>query len=306
MSILIIGERFFGYAQRIKKHLEKRGTEADLVFGYAYGWKDRARKKLLGRLPDEYNYYSNLLSADKKYQVILVINGKNLPGYFVQLLNNYYPTAKKVLYVWDDLENLQQSEEFFGVFDAKFTYSKYDADRFPGFVFQPFFYTHEYKAEEKNIGISFVGSLHSDRYETLKRFERLNPRVKFFFYLYADFISYLKYARFVKFIDVQFHALSYNDYIKTVAASEAVIELPHAAQMNITTRAIEVLGTRTKLITTSAAVKNYDFYNDRNIFIVTDVNISQIQDWLQLDYQDYPLEVKRKYHIDSWLEVVLN
>lgn len=306
MNVLIIGEVFFGYANRIKEHLEKRGVQTDLVFSYAYSSKDRTKKKLLGQEPNEYGYYNKLLNADKNYDVIMVINGKNLPTYFVQQLNSYYPTAKKVLYVWDDLGNLEQSKVFFDVFDSKYTYSKSDAENHSEFIFQPFFFTHESNIQKRDIGASFVGSLHSDRFETLKRFEKFNSKVKFFFYLYSDFISYLKFIRRVRFGDVKFKALSYDDYIAVLGKSQALIELPHPAQHNITTRAIEVLGTRTKLITTSDAVKKYDFYNDNNIFIVKNHNISEIQNWLEQDYQEYPAELISKYHIDSWLTVLLS
>lgn len=305
MKILIIGEPFFGYAERIKKQLIRRGLEADLVFGYTPTSKDRFLKKIFKKEFNEKPYYQNLLNAKEAYNFILVINGKNLPDYFIHGIMQKNKKAEKVLYVWDDIKNLQQTNDFFSLFDRKLTYSKFDADENPGFQFQPFFFSHQFNVQQKDIGASFVGSLHSDRYKKLKYLQEKNPEAHFFFYLFSDLISYFKYATMVKLKDVKFKTLAYEEYIATLSRSKAVIELQHSTQRNITTRAIEVLGTQTKLITTSEGVKNYDFYNENNVFILNDNNTTEIQHWLKQDYQPYSEDLIRKYHINSWLDEIL-
>lgn len=305
MKILIIGEKFFGYAERIKDFLEKKNYEADLVFGFAPNFRDRIKRKLLGGGFDEKDYYKNVLKKDEIYDYILVINGKFLPDYFVEEIRSNYQGAKKILYVWDDLKNLNQTEEFFGLFDKKYSYSKFDADQNSAFEFRPFFYSKRIKTNAKTIGASFVGSLHSDRYKTLKNIEKLNPKISFFFYLYADFMSYFKYWKETKLKDIRFKVLNYDGYVKTLADSVALIELPHSEQKNITTRAIEVLGTQTKLVTTTHAIKNYDFYNENNIFILDKNNTSEIQNWLTKDYEEYSEELLQKYYIESWIDEIL-
>lgn len=305
MKILIIGDAFFGYIDRIKIQLEKRNILSDIIYTYVPKSMDRAKKKILNKEYDEKYYYQNRLKAREKYDVILVINGKNLPESFIEELQNSHKNTRKILYVWDDFKNLNQSNCFFDIFHEKYTYSKLDAADNPEFKFQPFFFTHQSDVIKRNIGASFVGSLHSGRQKSLRDIKNLNPQVNFFFYLYSDIISFLKYTKNTKVSEVKFKILDYYDYIKIVGNSTALIELPHQEQKNITTRAIEVLGTKTKLITTVKAIKSYDFYNENNIFIM-DSNISQIQEWLKKDYIEYDPELTKKYHIDSWLDVILN
>jgi hypothetical protein len=305
MKILIIGDAFFGYIDRIKIHLEKRNILSDVIYTFEPKWLDRAKKKLLNKEFDEKYYYQNKLKANEKYNLILVINGKKIPEFFIEELKESYKNVRKILYAWDDLLNLDQSDSFFEIFDRKYSYSKLDSTANPEFIYQPFFFTHQSDIARRNIGASFVGSLHSDRQKNLRDIRNLNPEVIFFIYLYSDIISFMKYIRNTKICEVKFKILNYDNYIKIVGKSSAIIELPHPKQKNITTRAIEVLGTKTKLITTVDAVKNYDFYNENNIFIINN-NISQIQEWLKKDYVEYHPELTKKYHIDSWLDVILN
>lgn len=305
-KILIIGESFFGYVDRIKSHLEQRDITVDIIYTFVPTFEDRAKRKLFKKEFDEQNYYEQSLKAGNVYDLILVINGKKLPEKFIDNLKKFHPTTRKILYVWDDLDNLQQSDNFFSIFSKKYTYSKFDADRYPEFIFQPFFFSHQSNVSKRIIGASFVGTLHSDRYQKLQNLKKINPAVSFYFYLYTDLMSYIKFMKNTKLKDVKFKTLEYAQYIEAVAKSKALIELPHIDQKNITTRAIEVLGTKTKLITTSEAVKNYDFYNPENIFIINATNSDEISAWLDKDYKDYTPELLNKYHIESWLNVILN
>lgn len=56
--------------------------------------------------------------------------------------------------------------------------------------------------------------------------------------------------------------------IAVLAISKAQIEIQHPSQKGLTTRAFESLGTKTKLITTNPAIRQYDFYNSNNILII--------------------------------------
>ncbi|WP_417431767.1 hypothetical protein [Halpernia sp.] len=304
MKILIFSENFFGYADRIKEHLQKRNFEVDLKYFFIPGTLDRIKKKIFKIEYNQKPHYKHILSDDTIYDLVLVINGKDIPNFVIKKLSDKYKNCKKILYIWDDIKNLNPPEIFLQLFDKIYTYSKFDADENPDLEFLPFFYTHQSNTVSRKQDAAFVGTVHSDRYQKLKNFKKNNPKLHFYFYLYAGFITYLKYLSKVNIKDVQFTPLTYDDYIKVVANSKCLIELPHPTQRNITTRAIEVIGTHTKLITTSDAVKNYDFYNPINIFIVKDNNVSEIQNWIKNSYQEYPEEIIRKYYIDNWLDKI--
>lgn len=305
MKILIIAEHFFGYEERIKNRLQQRNYEVDLKYLFVPSSSDRIKKKIFGKDYPLDAYYEKLLDHRKNYDFLLVINGKNMPVRFVEKLSSTLMNASKVLYIWDDMENLDQTEAFYQIFDRKYTYSKFDADKSSGISFLPFFFSHDTENYDREIDVSFVGSLHSDRYKTITQFKRNNPSLNCSFYLYTDVMSYLKYCTGTPVNEVKFKKLDYEKYISLLSKSKAVLELPHPTQKNITTRAIEALGTRTKLITTSVAVKEYDFYNPNNIFILNEENGSELKEWINVGYEENDAKVREKYTMDSWLDHIL-
>ena len=91
-----------------------------------------------------------------------------------------------------------------------------------------------------------------------------------------------------------------------LSKSVVTIEIPDNNQYNITTRPIESLGTKTKVLTRNSSIKLYDFYNESNFFIFDDKNIKDINDWLKVPFSDYSKEILNKYHINQWIEKILN
>ncbi len=306
MNILIISEPFFGYAERIKDFLTNQNHWVDLKFQFVPTVKDRLKRQIFKKEFDQENYYENLLDPKKNYDLILVINGKNIPLTVIDKMTRFYKNSKKILYIWDDFKNLEQNDSFYNFFDIKYTYSKFDAEENANLIYLPFFYSHESVNKEREFDISFVGSMHSDRYQKLTEIKKANQSLKFFYFIYADFITYANYITKIKFSDVNFSVMSYDDYIKTLSKSKAVVELPHPTQKNITTRAIEVLGTRTKLITTSTAVKNYEFYHPDNVFIIDEKNLPEISDWLGISFKENSSEILKKYSLQNWVENILS
>lgn len=306
MEILIISEPFFGYANRIKDFLINQKHAVDLKFQFVPSVKDRLKRQIFKREFDQAHYYENLLDPKKNYDFILVINGKNIPITVIEKMTSYYKNSRKILYIWDDFKNLEQNRTFYDFFDIKYTYSKFDAEENKDLFFLPFFYSHGSTNKIRDIDVSFVGSMHSDRYQKLRQIKNANQKLKYFYYIYADFITYAKYFTKIKFTDVNFSVMSYDNYIKTLSKSKAVIELPHPTQKNITTRAIEVLGTRTKLITTSHAVKNYEFYHPDNVFIINDKNLPEISDWLNITFNENSSEILKKYSLQNWVDNILS
>lgn len=306
MKILLISESFFGYADRLRSAFEKEGHSVKLISTFSPNFLQRFIKKIFNIPFNQEKYNAKILNFKKDFDVLLIINGKDLPHSFLLNLEQKLGKIKKLLYIWDDIKNLNQTQNFFDFFDKTYSYSIFDAEENANIEYLPFFYTHEIVATEKKIDLAFVGTLHTDRYSKLKSLENANPKLSFFNYIFADFMTYLKFFKQVNFNNIKFKPLAYTGYIQVLAESKAVIELPHPNQKNITTRAIEVLGTQTKLVTTSVAVKSYDFYSEENIFILNNENAAKLTDWLQKPYKNYPQRLLEKYQVETWISKILN
>jgi hypothetical protein len=300
-KILLIGPEFFGYTDRI---FNKIGENHNVLLEYTF--TPNTLVKRFYKKNSLINYYQTK-KIHKNQDCIFVINGKDVPTSYISELRKNNKNACFILYIWDDYKNINHSEEFLNLFDRVYTYSKYDSIDYPNLIYQPFFYSFENNKclKYKNINLSFVGSLHSDRFNV---YDNINQIVEGsnYLYLYSDGIDFLKKFKNWKYFKyVNFKQLSYENYVNILSKSKMTLEIPHLNQRNITTRAIEALGTRTKLITRSKAVLVSDFYKPNNIFILNSNNISEIKKWSQLPYEEIDFDIKKKYTIDSWCKSVL-
>jgi len=300
-KILIIGPKFFGYVDRIEKTLSKNYNVDKIYTFYPNSFRHRIckNKSLL-------NYYKKI-EISRNYSSIIVVNGRNLPLDYLLKIRTMNPTARFILYIWDDYKNVNHSDDFINFFDIIYTYSKYDSIKYDKLIYQPFFYSNDIDESNwrKDIEISFIGSLHSNRYLIYKEIVK-NISGKKFLYLYSEFFNFFKKSEnWLKFNVVNFRSLPYETYIKILLRSKISIEIPHKLQSNITTRAIEVLGTKTKLITTSSKIVEYDFYNEDNIFVLTDMNFGKLNEWSKIPFKNLETSILKKYSIDTWCENII-
>ena len=66
-------------------------------------------------------------------------------------------------------------------------------------------------------------------------------------------------------------------------------------------RFFEALKYEKKIITDNFSVKEYDFYNPNNIFILHKDNLENLETFLHSDYQKLPPELVEKYSFSSWI-----
>ena len=98
--------------------------------------------------------------------------------------------------------------------------------------------------------------------------------------------------------------LSKNEMMDIIKKSRCILDAPQAGQTGLTIRTLECLGAKRKLITTNADIKNYDFYNEKNI-LVFDGNVDMESPFFTHDYEEIPLEIYKKYSLNSWLKTML-
>lgn len=85
-----------------------------------------------------------------------------------------------------------------------------------------------------------------------------------------------------------------------------MIDIAHPNQKGLSMRPFEALGLKRKLITNNTDIKNYDFYNENNIFVVNDFNNIEIPDsFLNNPYEELPDKIYEKYYIKNWLKTIL-
>lgn len=99
--------------------------------------------------------------------------------------------------------------------------------------------------------------------------------------------------------------LPYYDYLKELTNCNILLDIVQSGQLALTMRVVESLFLSKKLITNNTDIKNYDFYNPNNMFILPDVwdsnLILQLKEFINKPYHPYSKELLSKYDFNHWL-----
>jgi hypothetical protein len=85
-----------------------------------------------------------------------------------------------------------------------------------------------------------------------------------------------------------------------------VVDIQHPRNNGLTMRVFEVLGKRKKIITTNITIKEYDFFNDKNICVVDRNNPIIDLDFFNTDNTIMPDHLYYKYSFYGWLEDIFS
>ena len=215
-----------------------------------------------------------------------------------------------VVYMWDSFKNKPQALDLIPYCDAFYTFDSDDAELY-NIKLKPLFYSNAYKidvlSECPQYDISFIGTVHSSRYEQVRKICN-GFRCYAFFYCpsYIVFLFKKYVTREIKRVslkDVSFRSLGKDDVVSVVVNSKCILDISHPLQQGLTMRSIETLGAKRKLITTNKNICHYDFYNEDNILIIDDsVTTKQIESFLQKKYKTLTAELYNKYSVNYWVK----
>lgn len=328
--ILYFAPKSFGYEHEIKKEIECRGA---IVEFYDERPSNTALVKALIRIDKKRirfytnRYFNNIINKfpNNSFDFIFILRGEAFSPLVIKKLMNSFPKAQLILYLWDSIKN-NNTLEIIPFFNKVFTFDNIDAQKYSNLTFRPLFYLPEYKKVANNNHLStnkivFVGTVHSDRYFFIKKIEaylkQYNFNTDFYFFFQSKLLYYKK-----RLIDKSFRGLTIKDFkfiplgkfdlLKKVSDSTVILDIQHPNQNGLTMRCIETLGAKKKLITTNKEIKNYDFFNENNIFIIErdyfsrTENVDKLYSFIKKPYQDVDPQIFNTYSIESWINEVFS
>lgn len=319
-SVLFFCPKFFGYEQEIAKKLQEMGATVDAYDerpqnNFLTKASIRINKNLVKTKIEEYYQKILVQTASKKYDYVFVVNIEAMLPTVLTRLRQQQPAAQFILYMWDSLQNKKQTPEILPFFDRVFSFDPTDITKIKGVRFRPLFFIDQYAALPKNQekpswGLSFIGTVHSDRYQLIKVLKQQVAAFTLKSYFFMYFPSPLLFA-YKKLTDLKFYQARFSEFsfkslpqpeiIKTIKASMAILDIQHPAQTGLTMRTMEMLGAQKKLVTTNAAIKDYDFYCAQNIFIIDRQQPVLDQAFFESPYQPVAADIYFKYSIEGWL-----
>ena len=196
-------------------------------------------------------------------------------------------------------------------FETILTFDRLDAEKY-NLKFRPLFArkTQQISSKEIKYDISFVGYMHSLRYQVLHNLKKQ---------LDAKDLRYIFLLRTGKFnkwyminISHKIHRddsdmilteqMPYESYIDILNKSNVILDISHPNQSGLTMRTIESLNAGKKLLTTNSDIINYNFNKDQ-------YRVWNLGDVIDYDFLNLKLKFNSNmssYSIENFVEDLLN
>lgn len=317
--VLLIAPRFFGYEAEIVAEFERQGTYVDLLPDRPFDSPflkaaTRYRPSLTQPAADRFFDAQLQRLARGDYSLILVVQGESVSAQTLRRMRAHFPRAHIVFYTWDSLGNKPFAVAKLPLYDQCFSFDPADAARY-GMRSRPLFFTRGFERPTPGtfrFDISFIGTIHSDRYLVVRSVAaRLPPGTRSDWYLYLQ-APWMYWARriFTRQLEgasrgeFRFQPLARPTVQDIYFASRSILDVEHPRQHGLTMRTIETLGSGTKLITTNAAVREYDFFDPRNICVIDRADPRIDPDFLETPYKAVPAEFYERYRLRRWVSDV--
>lgn len=324
-KVLYIGTPIFNYYKKIISEFELQGysvdyyndrpSESAFVKGII-----KLKKGLMKYVIKD--YFNNIMSKTrgKSYDLVFVVNCKVFTPEMINQLRDSQKKARFVLYMWDSLSLYPNSRQLIPEFDKVYSFDSKDCDKIDKMNFLPLFYSKDYEklGQEEVKGSEYdlvsVCTAHPNRYKVMSElFPRLESKgIHVFSYMLLNNLQYLYNKAFIaefksaKRKEFKFKPLSEAENLAILRKSNTVFDIQHNQQSGLTIRTIETLGAKRKIITTNTNIKKYDFYNENNILVMDEYKFSDIEKFIDNEYEPISNEIYRKYSLHSWIETIIN
>jgi hypothetical protein len=268
--------------------------------------KDKQYKKELHR---KFNFdslskkISMLTNADYSLTIRADIFDSILIKEIIKLTPNNYA------YQWDGLSRFERIIELIPLFNKFYIFDKKDLFQkdktYPTTNFYFDCYESLFQNKSPEYDIYYIGSYDNRIKKLIPICEKLFEKgYKLNIILGCSPKKELKKYPYITFAKKR---LSYYENLEMVANCKCIIDLSqNTIHSGLSFRPFEALGYNKKLITTNSIIKNYDFYDDKNIFVINEnCDYNYIDTFLNSIYNDIDPTIKNKYSFSNWLKYIL-
>jgi hypothetical protein len=324
-SVLLISPRTFGYERAITKALESNGASVRFIDerpandlftkGLIRINADLIRK----RIERYYRRELDGIPGNARIDQVLLISPEAVNESVATAVKRRFPGAEMILYMWDALRNKTGTDNrrLLPYFDRVLSFDRGDCAEFPKMKFRPLFFLPEFeeipRVHNPRYDVSFIGTIHSDRYVICARLKELAARkgLNAFFYMYIHDKRLYCYAKLTnpgmrggRVSEFAFSPMPMPKVLEAIRDSRCLIDIQHPKQTGLTMRTIESLGARRKLITTNRSIREYDFYSETNISVIDRENVDFSAEFVLSDQKTVDRAVYGKYSIKGWMRDV--
>lgn len=323
MQVLLIAPSFFGYRERVKNEILRRGHSVTCVDdrpSESIAFKSLAKISyaLVDYEIEKYVNYLRRVLLSSNYDLVLFMGGMSFCFTRAQFITiRKACDSRFVAYLWDSFANCQRFGKCFDLFDEVFSFEPADCERYK-LKFRPLFYSNDYSSlplipeSGFQYDACFIGSVHQPSkfhviQDICQELESAGKKVFKYFYLPSKSVELVRRIGDSSYRGVDFKhcSLSASQVAKIYSVSKVIIDSPQSEQAGLTMRTLETVGARRKLITSNPDVVNYDFANKQNVAIWHSSNTLDSM-FFDTEYVSLPKNVYESYSIKSFVGMLLN
>ena len=315
---VLIVPKFFSIADAMQLRLAKQGYSVTLLYDRPYNSSAyHALAKFYPKIAEAIAspYYRKALAAITQIDYLVVVNGQTVGRSILDYIFKTYAPVRRVLYMWDSVENRPSVLQKRMQFDEIFSFDPSSCARFD-LKFLPLFYFPgpddvSSSADDKNKIVA-IGSHHADRFKIFSTvakshkdafFKHLFLKSKIQFFFLKIFKNEIQGAVLS---DFSFIPLSAEAIDALINENDVILDVHHPNQSGLTLRAIDALGKKMKIATTNSAILKYKACCPENVIIVSrhnpDIPLNFIE---QMRSDKVQLADLRKLSFDYWLDVIM-
>lgn len=198
------------------------------------------------------------------------------------------------VWYWNIVKNSVPPYKLKDEYCKKWSFSSKDAEKY-NMKFNPPFFFYEIKCLERSeeYDILFVGKDKGRLSELLKlrdKFTQMGFKCKFIITPTRKYYRNVNYSK----------PISYEENFRLTCHTKALLDYIEINNSGQSMRMMEALFREKKVITNNVLIKNYDFYNKNNIFILEEDGFSTLKDFVNSPYSKVNQSIILKYDFDNF------
>lgn len=344
-SVLLLAPKVANLYLEIIAELERQGYDVDYfeyrsfkldpyyLKGYVkYGRMFTSKAISSFRMKREWEELLASAKYSKAYDYLFVVDGYSLHPCLFDTLKKRNPGIRSVNYLFDSTYSNYEFNVHFPFFDKVATFDIKDSRKFNINLFPIYWINDEEAAPGQDLKFFGMGSDIGCRFALFSKLEEYSNANGYnsFIKIYLDRQDNMRKYRFkYRIVEalssksvmtppdhfqapiVTHESMSTAHYRMMIRRSEIIIDSNAPHQDGLTARFMWALGAEKKIVTTNAAVKEYDFYTPQQIYVVDDIETFTESDSFRVFVNsEYRMSESirskvEKYRIDNWISWLL-